>query len=492
MKTAKFYLLAGMFISANVSTAQNIHYTAHEWGTFTSLCGSDGLPLNGLYVEEERLPVFVHNIGGSFPMLAYDFGKGTPSDVQLAHVTIKMETPVIYFYSNTSFNADVKVQFTHGLIGQWFPDDSAGVSASYYNNFGPMLDFGNTQSPVSNYIEWKAKVLPLTTDPNIVLKYGETNTWTAPRATDANILQWGGEYEKFLFYRGIGNFEQPVNLSFDNHDNLVIKNGYPDAIPYFFVYDKEDNGDVKVWYSGAIVAGGSKTISQVSTVLSVSDFNGKLTEFQSALTSAGLYDKEAAAMLNTWKTSYFGKSGLRVFWIVPKKFTDDILPLTMNPAPDALERVLIGRSEIMTTQQEKRIYNYYKTDPTLSILAGDRFIEAYKDRMAYLDANPSALQAVNDKAANSGINSLLHNPEKLILYPNPARTNINLSIENAGSGNVSISLSDLEGRGIINTNDIINGDFYQKGIDISTLSNGIYLIHVQTISNNYTARIVKE
>ncbi|MEK7862968.1 MAG: hypothetical protein AAB295_06860, partial [Chloroflexota bacterium] len=32
----------------------------HEWGTFTSLQGSDGVDLEGLHHEEEGLPPFVH------------------------------------------------------------------------------------------------------------------------------------------------------------------------------------------------------------------------------------------------------------------------------------------------------------------------------------------------------------------------------------------------------------------------------------------------
>src|SRR4030095_12320626 len=32
----------------------------HEWGTFTSMYGSDGLVLEGLQHEEEKLPAFVY------------------------------------------------------------------------------------------------------------------------------------------------------------------------------------------------------------------------------------------------------------------------------------------------------------------------------------------------------------------------------------------------------------------------------------------------
>ncbi len=492
MKTTRFSTVLILLFVAMSLKAQTIHYTAHEWGTFTGLCGSDGTPLNGLYIEEEHLPPFVHNIGGNFPEIAYNFGKGLPTDVNLAHVTIKMETPVIYFYSNNPFTADVKVQFTHGLIGQWYPDDSAGVSSIYYNSFGPVLDFGNKQSPLSNDIEWNAKVLPLNADPNLVIKSGETNTWTAPRATDANLVQYKSETEKFLFYRGIGNFDLPVNLSFDKQANLVIKNNYPDMIPYFFVYDKEESGDVKVWFSGAIASGASKTASPVSASLSANDFNAKLAEFQAALTSAGLYNKESAAMLNTWQTSYFGKTGLRVFWIVPRKFTDNILPLTINPAPDSLNRVLIGRSEILTPQFEKQLWNYYQTDSNLSVYANDRFIEAYKDRMAYLKANPSAMQLIDEQVAASSIEQGTQYSGKIVLYPNPARTNMYIAIQNADNGNINVSLLDMQGRNLINYQDIVSNSFYQKAMDISNLSNGMYLVRVQTGTQNYVAKLIKE
>ena len=34
----------------------------HEWGTFTSMQGSDGITLEGLHWEEEALPRFVHSL----------------------------------------------------------------------------------------------------------------------------------------------------------------------------------------------------------------------------------------------------------------------------------------------------------------------------------------------------------------------------------------------------------------------------------------------
>ena len=55
----------------------------------------------------------------------------------------------------------------------------------------------------------------------------------------------------------------------------------------------------------------------------------------------------ATAMLETWKNSYFGIPGLRVFYLVPNEWTSYYLPLTIA-TPHMLSRVIVGRIEIQT------------------------------------------------------------------------------------------------------------------------------------------------
>ena len=43
------------------------------------------------------------------------------------------------------------------------------------------------------------------------------------------------------------------------------------------------------------------------------------------LSAAGLYDKEALAMVNTWQASWFGENGTRLLYLVPTKLTDKLL-----------------------------------------------------------------------------------------------------------------------------------------------------------------------
>src|SRR3981189_226870 len=78
--------------------------TAHEWGTFTSVAGTNGQavewsPLTG----STDLPGFVEQ----FQKGGYKLGlRGTG----------RMETPVLYFYSPTQETVSVKIGFSKGVI----------------------------------------------------------------------------------------------------------------------------------------------------------------------------------------------------------------------------------------------------------------------------------------------------------------------------------------------------------------------------------------
>jgi len=59
------------------------------------------------------------------------------------------------------------------------------------------------------------------------------------------------------------------------------------------------------------------------------------------LAADGLFDDEARALLNTWELSYFKSTGLRVFFLVPRAWTDFYLPLEISQPAD-VNRVMVG------------------------------------------------------------------------------------------------------------------------------------------------------
>jgi hypothetical protein len=64
--------------------------------------------------------------------------------------------------------------------------------------------------------------------------------------------------------------------------------------------------------------------------------------------------KEAAAMIQTWRDSWF-EEGLRVLYLLPRQTTDRILPITITPQPTQLTRVMVGRAEIIAPEMQQEI-----------------------------------------------------------------------------------------------------------------------------------------
>lgn len=126
-----------LLLTGTVYAQKAPDYTLHEWGTFTTVSGSDGGLLPGLQREEEGLPAFVHSHAG---MENLGDVSGNPDGTvsikgwirPLKNVTVKMETPVIYFYTKEPFQAKVAVGFSGGSISQWYPARSGGETPPEY------------------------------------------------------------------------------------------------------------------------------------------------------------------------------------------------------------------------------------------------------------------------------------------------------------------------------------------------------------------------
>ena len=90
-----------------------------------------------------------------------------------------------------------------------------------------------------------------------------------------------------------------------------------------------------------------------------------LQDLKQVLVRSGLYEKEAAAMIKTWRNSWF-EEGLRVFYVLPRQLTDAVLPIKIDPGPAELVRVLVGRAEVITPEMEKSVQNEVRrlSDPS--------------------------------------------------------------------------------------------------------------------------------
>ncbi len=458
--------------AATVSNAQDL--VVHEWGTFTTVQGSDCELLPGLYLEEEHLPPFVYHHDGFSPD-AVVTAKGVYKPITDAMV--KMETPVLYFYSGTERKVSVDVKFTGGTISQWYPQRSDGEVM----DDSPILDLSR---PYSGWIRWNTTILPPDSKtPLSPPKDQETPTWTAPRATDANLVRNDkGETEAFLFYRGVGNFKVPLSACFGPDGTLNVTNNGSERIPYLFIYNKpEGKQEGEIWWTGALEPGQGMATERTAGKRGAEAIDAGFREFEDALVAAGLYRKEAAAMLNTWWESYFGHPGLKVFWIVPRSMTDMILPITLSPAPDSLERVLVGRSEVLFPEFEQQLLADYKAG-NFRKWEQDRYYLAYNERARRMQ------EATTSDAPNGTIGS--SDKTLLSISPNPAGGVYELSAEPGEKMAVTITVTDGVGSTVLKLDDRSMGTTYRRQIDMSDFPAGSYFITLTAGDRRWTGRIV--
>ena len=357
----------------------NASFIAHEWGTITTHHLPNGTPKGGLNVVEatEILPEFVHKFRPSNHPMTWD--KVTEVNAAKMDITMRLETPVIYFYPKAGGGAlpesvKVSAMFRGGVFNEFYPEARAdvGPDQSYYNAKsgagewdGKSLNrFVRSSLLWENvYLDGKADNFPKTENP----------VWLAPRKTDAAPVKVGDEDEKYLFYRGVANLDALLRTQHKTDTNgAVTIELYPTQKFFWLPGDnpKTETSEFvlkKVWVaefrSGStaqyrayenvrlLESVPTKSVAQVRFRSGDASEKGLVrlrAEMKAALIAEGLFKAEAEAMLATWEHSYFKKDGLRIFYIVPRAWIDYFLPLEITPKPAApVVRAYIGRIDLV-------------------------------------------------------------------------------------------------------------------------------------------------
>ena len=353
-------VLVGLLSLATASFAKTpqkaADYIAHEWGTFTSVQAHDGIQLEWNPFITEDLPDFVYNSSVRttrerkvvLPQTLF-FGKSGMLSKQ------RMETPVIYFYADKPQKVDVSVEFPTGRFTEWFPQ----LTVPRQGNTGRVVPVGQRST-----MHWgDLDILPGNgrTEEAHFPQDKSGSHYYAARETDASAVRITGadgkaEYEKFLFYRGVAGFDAPLRVRHwgDQAQTIRLTNESKSVLPTAFVYAVR--GDRAALHrAGALDPGVSLDVPFDFNKLSrpLAEVRAELgNQLRAALTSEGLYPKEAASMVKTWEDAWMGEPGTRVLYTLPQAWTDQILPLRLAPAPKELKRVFVGRAELITPAQE--------------------------------------------------------------------------------------------------------------------------------------------
>lgn len=322
---------------------------AHEWGTFTAVAGPDGAAVSWHPLDTGRagtdLPSFVYGperLQEGLRDNQRPQGKGQSA-------LVRMETPVIYFYTPVEQKVSVSVDFPKGSITEWYPR-----VRSYE---GTRADWGELMlvpPPASGEVS-------LPEDGSDSHYYPARNVESAlVRVCDERHI----ELERFLFYRGVGQFGLSVGgVASDETVALSGGRGAPREVMLF-----ERRGS-SVGYSIVASAGRAQRPA----------LDDRLEDVYSALerqlTQAGLYGPEAHAMIETWKGDWF-EDGLRVLYLLPKSETDALLPLHIEPKPTETVRVMVGRLELPTPEQKSElsaILDSQEADEVVLATVSERF-----------------------------------------------------------------------------------------------------------------------
>src|SRR5262249_1355427 len=151
---------------------------------------------------------------------------------------LRMETPVTYFYTPVERHVNVRVGFPEGLLTEFYPPVA---------HMAPAFQYGEQLSLKDSSLNWgSVHLIPgdrfkaAVEDPALrrtletLLSLGPTppcdakNHYIHARETDSalvhvhrpdpgpmgnQLIPHGDFFEKFLFYRGVGNLDLPLELT---------------------------------------------------------------------------------------------------------------------------------------------------------------------------------------------------------------------------------------------------------------------------------------
>ena len=325
-------LSASVFVSGQDLPVPGL--VAHEWGTFTSVAGQDGRPVQWLPLAgPSDLPEFIGRIGCNV--------KASMSG------TVRMETPVIYFYAPSDMTLKASVRFRQGVITEWFPRPTGIANDIIENAFNGEIAWTDVKVRPGGQAAFRVEA-------------GKSHYYIA-RETDATPLRVGVDDERFLFYRGVGRIPPPINVTVMLNGQIIVSHTRGEPLGDLILFENR---------------GGATAFSAQHTSAERAAFDAPAPEgegqspqmhLQKALVAHGLYPREAKAMVDSWRSSWF-EQGTRLFYIVSGEAVESMLPLRLDPQPAEVKRVFVGRIEIATpaTLREVRLALERRDRPALA------------------------------------------------------------------------------------------------------------------------------
>jgi len=284
-------------------------FVVHEWGV-------THVRANGMAMPEVKLPAFVYSAPKmeNFP---------------------RHKKPILYFYCKGEKKVSVSIQLKAGRAMAWYPQfDLTAKKKNSKDKKMPVI--------VRQTLQWNNVTLNAKAGDNLP-KVENKHWWADCRKVPSSYVHVGKESEKFIFYdadnivvpqlKHEGTKEiKPPKHEINNKENYDVKD--------FFVMDL--SGDNSYFsYTRIIKSGEQLVISSTSPAAKKTLLDDMKVKFKSALAKRGLYAGEIKSFMACWEKDIFEKKGCRVVYFMPEKEWEAKAPLTIEPKPDKIKRVMV-------------------------------------------------------------------------------------------------------------------------------------------------------
>jgi hypothetical protein len=246
---------------------------------------------------------------------------------------LAVKAPVLYFHAPQPLTATVRVEFPGGKPAVWWPANSNSLPNGLNAQPLTLLQW-NAQVRASNANNFKHTTLP---------KGHWMEALRDVKADDVLVFddnRGGAQLERFIYYDGL--IPAPKGLAIQvKGDTISLKSQAKHALLDVTVVDLRSLRKIRTGSIARLDAGGEVAeVKLVERDQSKWPYDG-IAELVGQLTTAGLNEDEAKALVAVWRKAFFETEGVGVFYRLPQEIYDQVLPLTVNPKPEKTVRTLL-------------------------------------------------------------------------------------------------------------------------------------------------------
>lgn len=305
-------------------------FEVHEWGVFTA-------PRNATWLKQDMLAEW-----STFPKFFHGFW---PKQ-QLAYRG-PVTKPVIYLHSNQTFDMQLEVRFADGRPLIWWPPaelpnlggwsgksigEKKDVAENSFLQFHLRVNDGLENQRDLDKDHWMQALRKVKS-----AAVRSHNSFTNMRSHYETR-----EQEQFIYYDGVMAVPRaPVVIRTDKGITLKTDSDH-DWLDVFVIEHDRDTLKIASSVASKIKSGNRETHVDI-VVIENDNMQRKISELKTDLNArlvrAGLHDDESEALMEVWNEGLFERTGLTIFYRVPKETYDQWLPLTCIPAAKDTVRV---------------------------------------------------------------------------------------------------------------------------------------------------------